>query len=332
MSRLPRLGPRRLARAAGVLAIAVAALSLAPVDDDTAGYAVSRVPSGLAVAADPDPNTVAVTPAAEPVDGDPGPSAPARDAATPNTTPPDVRPVRLPAPAPGPADVAPPSDSSLEDPCLPPPAGAVPPEAASAQVGAPPKPGTYEYLVELAGEDPARPRTDRWVITAPGTDNWDLTVPYDPGWSATSTLALQDDAIELTAWTLRRANTTITARPLTPVPDLVLPASAGTAWDETSYDLSARVSVRSTGRYLQRQAVPLCGALVDAWKVETTLAITPLPTAGPDAPTVLIHATRWVATQRGALTARATQRVEATVAGAELTVDGTWYLRELDPA
>jgi hypothetical protein len=198
-------------------------------------------------------------------------------------------------------------------------------------VGRPPAPGSYAYLVQPAGADGTDTRTDTWVVTASGPESWDLTASVAPGWSATSTLRLGDDAIELTSWTLRHGERATTIRPLTAVPDLVLPASPGTSWDVTGYDLSAGVSVRSSGRYLERQAVPLCGALVDTWKVETTLVVTPLPVVGSDAPSVTITAKRWVATQHGALVARVAQRIDAALDGARTTVEGTWHLRRLDP-
>lgn len=306
-------------------AVGIAALVLAPVDDDTAGYAVARVPSGLAVAADPTSTPIPAptsVPSTSPGPGPPTDSAP---------VPPARATLRAAAPPPAPATPAPATSSPAAapiDPCPPPPSGAVPPEAATAQVGAPPRPGTYEYLVQPAGAAAPRAEPDRWVVTATAPDSWDITVPVDGGWSATSALRLRDDAIELTSWTLRQGDRSTTVRPLLPVPDLVLPASAGTTWDETSYDLDTRVAVRSTGRYLERQAVPLCGALVDAWKAETTLAITPLPAA--DAPTVTVTATRWVATQRGGLVARAAQRIDAAAAGGEAAMEGTWFLRGLD--
>lgn len=136
--------------------------------------------------------------------------------------------------------------------------------AGTAQVAAPPKPGTYEYLVQPADAKGPRAEPDRWMVTTTAPGVWDITVTIADQWAVTAGLRLRDEAIEIASWTLRHGDRSTTVRPVLPVPDLVLPASAGTTWDKTSYDLQAGAAIRSTGRYLERQAVPLCGTLVDA--------------------------------------------------------------------
>lgn len=205
----------------------------------------------------------------------PGPRRPAASAA-PTIPPATVE--AAPPPGSGTADTAPPQTGrpnrsgpapttsttvARPDPCPPPPPGAVPPEPAPRR--------SQRRLSREPTSTSSSPPAPRGPVPSP-IGGWSPppraygTSPsrFADQWAVTAGLRLRDEAIEIASWTLRHGDRSTTVRPVLPVPDLVLPASAGTTWDKTSYDLQAGAAIRSTGRYLERQAVPLCGTLVDA--------------------------------------------------------------------
>lgn len=216
--------------------------------------------------------------------------------------------------------------------CPPPPGGSAPADSTTTRVSRRPAAGVYSYLVQPAGAARPRATADEWVVSHDDeATTWDVTAPMGKGWSTTSTLRHTESAVELVAWRLVTSSGTTVVEPVRPVVDLALPAGPDVAWESTGYDFSRGVSIGVKGRYLDRQAVPLCGELVDAWRVQTTFIVEPLPLAPPGTPSFSVVGTRWVATQHGALLARAAQRVQGSHGAESLDLEATWYLRELTP-
>jgi hypothetical protein len=198
----------------------------------------------------------------------------------------------------------------------------VPSQSATAEIARAPASGADAYLVD-DGDD-SLSQVD-WITTATDESTWSVERPLPGGWTLTSDLVL-DGGIAMGALTFEAPGADpVLVQPLGTVHELVTPASPGKTWSEDSLDVTRRLRIQTTGRYVGRQAVPLCDELVEAWKVETVLRVEPISGLGGNI-TAEITAATWYATQDGGRIVRTEAAYDIDTSEAGLVATETAYL------
>lgn len=103
-----------------------------------------------------------------------------------------------------------------------------------------------------------------------GQFEWSVTHVLTSDFSVTTRYRLTDDAVQVIELISRNAETERSVRPVPPVDLLQLNEGEGHEWSSAGVDSEESTAFQIDGRIERREAVDVCGELVDTYRVITT--------------------------------------------------------------